>query len=117
MKIWLKILFMLLSIFLICLFLVWWMNYEPLKIEIKNERNETVSLEIRLLTLDNYLIFNKSISLNENESITIENVTNMARNYYIEVRVGNESKREKITYGKYHEKIEILIGEEISIKK
>ncbi len=115
MKIWQKILLIFFSIFLICLFLMFWMNYEPLKIKIKNERNETIVIEIYLLTLDNQLVFNKSISLDKNESILVENVTNMARNYYIEIKVGNESKKEKITYGKYHEEIEILIDGGIRI--
>jgi len=115
MKIWQKILLISFSIFLICIFLMWWMNYEPLRIRIKNERNETLSIEINLLTLDNKEIFNQSISLQENESMVIENVTNMASNYYIEIIVGNESKKKKITYGKYHEEIEIFIGEEIKI--
>ncbi|MEM2934794.1 MAG: hypothetical protein QXF32_00305 [Candidatus Thermoplasmatota archaeon] len=100
---------------MICIFLMWWMNYEPLKIKIKNERNESINAGIYLLTLDNKEIFNQSISLQENESIIIENVTNMASNYYIEIRIGNESKKEKITYGKYHEEIEILIGKEIKV--
>ena len=115
MKIWQKILLSILSIFLICIFLLWWMSYEPLKIRIKNERNEEINATIKILTLNNMEIFNKSISLQENESILIENITNMASNYYIEIIAGNESKKKKITYGKYHEEIEILIGEEIEI--
>lgn len=116
MKIWQKILLLVATIILIALFIRWWMSYEPMEIIIKNERNETINVSIILFKMDSS-IYNKTFSLEANESIVLENITNMAGSYYIKVGIDNMSMQRKIKYGKYYEIIEVIIGEDkIEIK-
>jgi len=114
MKVWQKAIVLVAAVVIIAVFIMWWMSYEPMKIVIKNERNESINVSIALLTLDDVKIFNDSFSLNENESIAIENITTFASAYYLVVTVNdtNITQKEKIKYGKYYEVIEIVIGEE-----
>lgn len=114
MKVWQKAIVLVAAVVIIAVFIMWWMSYEPMKIVIKNERNESINVSIALLTLDDVKIFNDSFSLNENESIAIENITTFASAYYLVVIVNdtNITQKEKIKYGKYYEVIEIVIGEE-----
>ena len=116
MKIWQKILLLIATIILIAFFIHWWMSYEPMKIIIKNERNETINVSIILFKIDAN-IYNKTFSLKANESIVLENITNMAGSYYIKVGIDNMSIQRKIKYGKYYEIIEVIIGKDkIEIK-
>ncbi len=114
MKVWQKAIVLVAAVVIIAIFIMWWMSYEPMKIVIKNERNESINVSIALLTLDDVKIFNDNFSLNENESIAIENITTFASAYYLVVTVNdtNITQKEKIKYGKYYEVIEIVIGEE-----
>ena len=114
MKTWQKILLLVLSILIIVIFIHWWMSYEAMEIIVKNERNESVNASIVLLTIDGVEMFNKSISVKANESVTLQNVTTWASAYYIKVIIndGNESIKKKIKYGKYYETIEVIIGNE-----
>ena len=115
MKLWQKALLLIASIIAIALFLSWWMSYESMEILIKNERNETINVSIFLLTIDKYEVYNKSYSLEGNKSILLQNVTNMAGSYYIKVIVNNSNNmsiQKKIKYGKYYEKIEVIIKKE-----
>jgi hypothetical protein len=59
-------------------------------------------------------MFNKSILIEANESITLQNVTTWASAYYIKVTINdsNESIKKKIKYGKYYEVIEVIIGKD-----
>jgi len=86
-----------------------------MEIVIKNERNETVNVSIFLLTVDGVEKYNGSFIIKANESISLKNVTNMASSYYLKVIVNdsiNETVKKKIKYGKYYERIEVIIGEE-----
>ena len=115
MKLWQKILLLIATVIGISYFLLWWMSYEPMEIVIKNERNETVNVSIFLLTVDGVEKYNGSFALKANESISLKNVTNMASSYYLKVIVNdsiNETVKKKIKYGKYYERIEVIIGEE-----
>jgi len=115
MKLWQKILLLIATVIGISYFLLWWMSYEPMEIVIKNERNETVNVSIFLLTVDGVEKYNGSFIIKANESISLKNVTNMASSYYLKVIVNdsiNEIVKKKIKYGKYYERIEVIIGEE-----
>ncbi len=115
MKLWQKILLLIATVIGISYFLLWWMSYEPMEIVIKNERNETVNVSIFLLTVDGVEKYNGSFIIKANESISLKNVTNMASSYYLKVIVNdsiNETVKKKIKYGKYYERIEVIIGEE-----
>ncbi len=115
-KILLKLLLLAFSIFIIAIFLYWWMSYEPMKIIIKNGRNETINVSIFLLTLNKEEIYNGSFTLEGNDSITLKNVTYWAGVYYLKVKIGEIEKKKRIKYGKYYEIIEITINKEIEIK-
>jgi len=115
MKVWQKILLLIATVIGISYFLLWWMSYEPMEIVIKNERDEAVNVSIFLLTVDGVEKYNGSFALKANESISLKNVTNMASSYYLKVIVNdsiNETVKKKIKYGKYYEKIEVIIGKE-----
>ncbi|MCD6331270.1 MAG: hypothetical protein J7L80_03615 [Thermoplasmata archaeon] len=115
MKVWQKILLLIATVIGISYFLLWWMSYEPMEIVIKNERDEVVNVSIFLLTVDGVEKYNGSFALKANESISLKNVTNMASSYYLKVIVNdsiNETVKKKIKYGKYYEKIEVIIGKE-----
>jgi hypothetical protein len=114
MKIWQKIIIIVAAVILIALFIHWWMSYQPMKIIVKNERNESVNVSIILLTVDDVEMFNKSILIEANESITLQNVTTWASAYYIKVTINdsNESIKKKIKYGKYYEVIEVIISKD-----
>lgn len=115
MKLWQKILLLIATVIGISYFLLWWMSYEPMEIVIKNERNETVNVSIFLLTVDGVEKYNGSFIIKANESISLKNVTNMASSYYLKVIVNdsiNETVKKKIKYGKYYERIEVIIGKE-----
>ena len=115
MKLWQKILLLIATVIGISYFLLWWMSYEPMEIVIKNERNETVNVSIFLQTVDGVEKYNGSFIIKANESISLKNVTNMASSYYLKVIVNdsiNETVKKKIKYGKYYERIEVIIGEE-----
>ncbi len=112
MKTWQKMLLLVAAVLVIVLFIKWWMSYEAMEIIVKNERNESVNVSIVLLTIDDVEMFNKSIVVKANDSISLKNVTTWASVYYIKVIIndGNESIKKKIKYGKYYETIEVIIG-------
>ncbi len=114
MKAWQKVIIIVAAVILIALFIHWWMSYQPMKIIVKNERNESVNVSVVLLTMDDVELFNKSILIGANGSITLQNVTTWASAYYIKVTINdsNESIKKKIKYGKYYEVIEIVISKE-----
>jgi len=114
MKIWQKIALLVFSVILISLLLHWWMSYENMSIIIRNERNESVNVNLTITTMEDKEVFNASFSLESNESILLSNITTWAGNYYVDVVVNgskNFSIKEKIKYGKYFERIEIIIDE------
>ena len=119
MKVWQKVVLLSLTILAIALLIHWWMSYDEMKIIIKNERNESININIAVTKMDDTEIFNKSFLLEANESVECGNITTWAGNYYVEVMMKNDtnqSVKEKIKYGKYYETIEVIIGEKIQIK-
>ncbi len=116
MKKWHKLIILILCIILIALFIKWWMTYRPMEIVIINERNETVNISIVLLTMDKKEIYNKSFEIGKNESIVLNNITVWAGIYYLNVKINGEEKEKRIKYGKYYERIEVIIGKEIEIR-
>ncbi|KAA0005672.1 MAG: T9SS type A sorting domain-containing protein [Thermoplasmata archaeon] len=116
MKLWQKIILLFFSIVLITFFIKWWMSYEPMEIYVINEGNESINVSIVLMAMDGREFFNSSFTLASNESRTFSNITNLAGNYFIKVKAGNLSEERKIKFGKYFERIEIVIGNEIIIR-
>jgi len=115
MKTWQKIILLALTIAFIGLLIHWWMSYDDMEIVVKNERNESINVTISLTSMDDREIFNTSFTMEANASMVLQNVTIWAGNYYLKVVVNgsqNYSINQKIKYGKYFEKIEIVIGEE-----
>lgn len=100
------------------MFLKWWMSYEPMEIILKNEREEDINVTITLTSIARNEIFNESILMKANSIQSIKNITNLAGNYYLNITIPskNMSAERKIKYGKYYEKIEIIIENEIEIK-
>lgn len=116
MKLWQKIILLFFSIVLITFFIKWWMSYESMEIYVMNEGNESINVSIVLMAMDGREFFNSSFTLASNESRTFSNITNLAGNYFIKVKAGNLSEERKIKFGKYFERIEIEIGNEIIIR-
>lgn len=118
MKILQKIFLLFFAILIIAIFLRWWMSYEPMEIILKNEGGENVSINITLTNTFGDEILNKSVLLRANSTDSIKNITNLAGSYYVNVVIPskNISAERKIKYGKYYEKIEIIIKNEIEIK-
>ena len=116
MKLWQKFLLLFFSVLLIVFFIKWWMSYEPMEICVENERNQSVNVSIIVTGIDGREFFNKSVFLSPNESMNFSNITNLAGSYFVRVRVDNESREAKIKFGKYFEKIEIIVGDEIIIR-
>lgn len=116
MKIWQKLILLLMSIIAISFFIKWWMSYEPMEIIVKNERNESINVSIILVAFNKIEYLNESFYLNENESKSFKNVTNLAGSYIINIKADNMSIEKKIKFGKYYEKIEIIIKNEIIVK-
>ena len=115
MKTWQKIILLALTIAFIGLLIHWWMSYDDMEIVVKNERNESINVTISLTSMDDREIFNTSFTMEANASMVLQNVTIWAGNYYLKVVANgsqNYSINQKIKYGKYFEKIEIVIGEE-----
>jgi len=115
MKTWQKIILLALTIAFIGLLIHWWMSYDDMEIVVKNERNESINVTISLTSMDDRGIFNTSFTMEANASMVLQNVTIWAGNYYLKVVVNgsqNYSIKQKIKYGKYFEKIEIVIGDE-----
>lgn len=108
MKIWQKTIVLVASVIVIALFIMWWMSYEPLKVIIKNERNESINVSLRILTVDDVEIFSHNFSLNGSSNITLSNITTFAGTYYIEIN-DTISEKKKIKYGKYYDIIEVII--------
>lgn len=113
-----KTLLLFFAIFIIAMFLKWWMSYEPMEIILKNEREEDINVTITLTSIARNEIFNESILMKANSIQSIKNITNLAGNYYLNITIPskNMSAERKIKYGKYYEKIEIIIENEIEIK-
>ena len=115
MKTWQKIILLALTIAFIGLLIHWWMSYDDMEIVVKNERNESINVTISLTSMDDRAIYNTSFTMEANASMILQNVTIWAGNYYLKVVVNgsqNYSINQKIKYGKYFEKIEIVIGDE-----
>ena len=115
MKTWQKIILLTLTIAFIGLLIHWWMSYDDMEIVVKNERNESINVTISLTSMDDRAIYNTSFTMEANASMVLQNVTIWAGNYYLKVVANgsqNYSINQKIKYGKYFEKIEIVIGEE-----
>ncbi|MCD6481052.1 MAG: hypothetical protein J7L31_02105 [Thermoplasmata archaeon] len=115
MKTWQKIILLALTIAFIGLLIHWWMSYDDMEIVVKNERNESINVTISLTSMDDRAIYNTSFTMEANASMILQNVTIWAGNYYLKVVVNgsqNYSINQKIKYGKYFEKIEIVIGGE-----
>jgi len=87
-----------------------------MEIYVMNEGNESINVSIVLTAMDGREFFNSSFTLASNESRTFSNITNLAGNYFIKVKAGNLSEERKIKFGKYFERIEIVIGNEIIIR-
>ncbi len=109
MKLWQKIILLFFSIVLITLFIKWWMSYEAMELYVKNNTNESVNVSIVIIGMDGNEYFNSSFSLNSNESTSFSNITNLAGNYMVRVKADNMSKERKIKFGKYFERIEVII--------
>ncbi|MCD6474353.1 MAG: hypothetical protein J7K47_05570 [Thermoplasmata archaeon] len=116
MRLWQKIILLFFSIVLIAFFIKWWMSYEPMEIYVVNKGNESINVSIVLTAIDGREFLNSSFVLASNESRTFSNITNLAGNYFIEVRAGNLSEERKIKFGKYFERIDVVIGNEITIR-
>lgn len=117
MKIWQKIILLIVAIFVIVIFIHWWMSYEPMSVEIINNSNESVNASIKIFSGDGREFLNKSFLLAANESIVFKNITNIAGEYFINANINNESMEKKIKFGKYYEKISIIFnGKEIEVK-
>jgi hypothetical protein len=115
MKTWQKIILLALTIAFIGLLIHWWMSYDDMEIVVKNERNESINVTLSLTSMDDRAIYNTSFTMEANASMILQNVTIWAGNYYLKVVVNgsqNYSINQKIKYGKYFEKIEIVIGDE-----
>ncbi|RKX94603.1 MAG: hypothetical protein DRP55_10825 [Spirochaetes bacterium] len=115
MKTWQKIILLALTIAFIGLLIHWWMSYDEMEIFVKNERNESISIHMDITKMDGSEIYNISFILNANESIELRNITTWAGNYYIHVVINgsqNYSVKEKIKYGKYFERIDVIVGSE-----
>ena len=110
MKWWHKIIIGSIAIFIIAIFIKWWMTYEPMEVNVKNELNESVNVTLKVIGgFKNAEYFNQSFFIHSNESISFKNITNLAGEYYIVVKIGNNSVKKKIKFGKYFEKIEVII--------
>lgn len=118
MKILQKIFLLFFAILIIAIFLRWWMSYEPMEIILKNEGGENITISITLTNTVGNEILNESFLLRENSTESMKNITNLAGSYYVKVFIPskNISAERKIKYGKYYEKIEIIIKNEIEIK-
>ncbi|MCD6573025.1 MAG: T9SS type A sorting domain-containing protein [Thermoplasmata archaeon] len=117
MRLWQKIILLFFSIVLIALFIKWWMSYEAMELYVKNNTNESVNVSIAIIGMDGREYFNSSFFLDSNESISFPNITNLAGNYMVKVKANNMSNERKIKFGKYFERIEIVIeSDDIIIK-
>ncbi len=115
MRWWQKVIIVVLTVIVIALFLAYWMSYNPMKITVVNERNESINVSLKVYTPDGKVYFNKNFTLERNESINFTNVTNVAANYYFKIDIGNESIKKKVLFYKGHESFIIYIGREIAI--
>ena len=109
MTVWHKLVLFSVAMILILISITWWMSYQPMIIIVKNEMDEDLNLSIVMYNIENIEVFNKSYYLIGNDTISIDNVTNIAANYYINVTTNTLSVKSRIKYGKYFEVIEIII--------
>ena len=109
MRTWQKILLMLATIVMISLFIKWWMSYEPMQIVVVNRVNESINVSMIVEGIDKKEYFNRSFVIESNESRVFENITNLAGEYFLKVKADNMSIYKKIKFGKYFEKIEVII--------
>ncbi len=115
MRWWQKVVVIVFTVIIIALLLAYWMSYNPMKVTVINERNETINASLKIYTPDGKIYFNRNFTLQKNETITFTNVTNLAANYYFQIVVGNESVKKKVIFYKGHENFVIYIGKEITI--
>ena len=121
MQLWQKVVLLATAVFLVVTFLVWWTSYGEMELVIINERamgeNESITVNITILTMEKKEVFNGSYQFNGTGSIHIGNITNFLGNYLIVATVGNVSVEQKIKYGKYFEVMEVIVTDEgIEIK-
>ncbi len=113
MQLWQKAVFLATAVFLVVTFLLWWTSYGEMELVIVNERsmgeNESITVNVTILTMEREEIFNVSHQFNGTGSIHMGNITNFLGNYLIVATVGNVSVEQKVKYGKYFEVMEVVI--------
>lgn len=115
MQLWQKVVLLATAMFLVATFLLWWTSYGEMELVIVNERavgeNESITVNVTILTMEREEIFTISHRFNGTGSIHMKNITNFLGNYLIVATVGNVSVEQKVKYGKYFEVMEVIVTE------